>query len=430
MAGIETQSKTPRRPEKGHEAGLITLASFEPSQVDGGARQDGHTLAEYRLRRFKRRAEAQRREVMAARAAAGLDPNGREGFVRTSSATFCGRPLRGVGGVSVKVTESGRAHYSGAARCGRVWLCPCCAQVIRRERGEEIAEALRRHLSAGGGVLFVTTTVRHGLRDALADTNDVLSGAWARCNRSRAFRSFKAELGMVGYVTALEVTYGRCGWHSHQHRLVLTEAPIADEDVPAVKARFFSFWRDAVEAVGGTCEFDAFDLRKVSGGTSELGRYVTKLADGVDGLGREITLGDLKSGRVAGSVTPFQMLDDSSPASLALWQEYVQAMRGRSAIRWSRGLRDRLGLGKERTDEQVAQDADSVGEVSMVIDADVFAERVARKPQVMAGILEAVERHDLEAAARLAGVPLSWEAWPGGELMPRLTRRPSRLRAA
>lgn len=430
MPESKPQSTTPRRQGMGCEGGLIPLASFEPPQLTGGVREGGHTLAEYRLRRFKRRAEAQRREVMAAREAAGLDPNGREGFVRTSGATYCGRPLRGVGGVSVKVTESGRAHYSGAARCGRVWVCPCCSQLIRRERGAEIAEALRRHLSAGGGVLFVTTTVRHSLRDALADTNDVLSGAWARCNRSRAFRSFKAELGMVGYVTALEVTFGRHGWHSHQHRLILTEAPIADEDVPAVKARFFSFWRDAVEAVGGTCEFDAFDVRKVSGGTSELGRYVTKLADGVEGLGREITLGDLKSGRVAGSVSPFQLLDDSSPASLALWQEYTAAMKGKSAIRWSRGLRDRLGMGREKTDEEVAQEADALGDVSLTIDADVFSERVARKPQVMAGVLEAAERHDLEAAARLVGVPLVMETWPTGELVPRLTLRPSRLHVA
>lgn len=409
---------------------MIPIGCFEPHQLTGGVREDGHTLAEYRRRRFRRRAEAQRREYAAARRAAGLSPNDHTTKVRTSTATYCGRPLRGVGGVSVKVTEAGHAHYNGLARCGNIWRCPCCSQLIRRERAEEIGEALRRHISAGGGVIFVTTTVRHSLRDALADTMGVLSGAWARCNRSRAFRSFKAELGMVGYITSVEIVFGRHGWHAHQHRVVFTDAPIADEDIPAVKARLFSFWRDAVEAEGGTCEFDAFDVRKVSGGTSELGRYVSKAVDGVEGLGRELALGDLKSGRVAGSVSPFQLLDDDSAEAHRLWDEYATATRGKSAIRWSRGLRDRLGLGREKTDEQVAQDADAVGEVELVVDADVFAERVARKPQVMAGVLEALEHHDLEGAARLVGVPLAWEPWPDGTIVPRLTQRPPSLRAA
>lgn len=411
MSRHETQGTTPRRPEAGREGGLITLRTLGTPQVDA---RDAH-----RRERMRRRAKAQRWEVREARRAAGLDPNGHDEFVKTSRRCYCGKPVRGVGGVSVKMHED-RAHFSGVAHCGSVWACPTCSPIIRRERAAEIAEGLGRHMAAGGGALFVTLTVRHGIRDALRDTMDVLRDAWDRCNRSRAFRSFKGELGVVGYVVAQEITYGRHGWHAHRHYVLMTDAPVDAEDVPGIRARFYSHWAAAVEAVGGSTTFDAFDLRAVDGGAEQVGKYVTKLTDGVEGLGREVALSDVKAGRAAGSVTPFQMLDLDGPEAEALWAEYVAATKGRAAIRWSRGLRDRLGMGAERTDEEIVDELEQVGEIEMTVDADLYSARVARNPQVAAGVLEAVERHDFEAAARLVGVPLAWSVMPGGVLVPRL----------
>lgn len=421
MPESKPQGKTPQRPETGRGGGLIPLRTLGTPQLDA------HDA--YRLERMRRRAKAQLWEVRSARRAAGLDPNGHDGFVKTSRRCYCGKPMRGVGGVSVKLHDD-RAHFSGVAHCGSIWACPTCSPIIRRERAAEIAEGLSRHMSAGGGALFVTLTVRHGLRDALRDTMDVLRDAWDRCNRSRSFKALKAELGVCGYVVAQEVTYGRNGWHAHRHYAFLTDRPVEDGAVASVKARFYLYWAAAVDAVGGSTAFDAFDLRPVDGGAEQIGRYVTKIAEGVEGLGREVALADVKAGRAVGSINPFQLLDLDGPEAEALWSEYVEGTKGRAAIRWSRGLRDRLGMGKERTDEEIVEDVDAVGEVELTIDGDLYLERVARKPQVMAGILEAVEAHDLEGAARIVGVSISWEPWPTGELVPRLTLRPSRALAA
>lgn len=416
----KSQSTTPRRPGTGREAGLITLRTLGTPQVDA---RDA-----YRRERMRRRARAQRWEVRAARREAGLDPNGHDGFVKTSRRCYCGKPMRGVGGVSVKLHDE-RAHLSGVAHCGSVWACPTCSPIIRRERAAEIAEGLGRHMESGGGALFVTLTVRHGLRDALRDTMDVLRDAWDRCNRSRSFKALKDELGVVGYVVAQEITYGRHGWHAHRHYAFLTDRPVEDGAVASAKARFYACWAAAVGAVGGSTTFDAFDLRPVDGGAEQIGRYVTKISTGVEGLGREVALADVKAGRASGSVTPFQLLDLDGPEAEALWGEYVAATKGRAAIRWSRGLRDRLGMSRERSDEEIVEDADALGEVELTIDVDLYVERVASSHEVMAGLLEAVERHDLEGAARLVGVPLAWETWPDGVLVPRLAR-PSRRRHA
>lgn len=429
MAENETQRKTPRRPEKGHEAGLIPLGCFEPDQLTGGVREDGHTLAEYRRRRFRRRAEAQRREYAAARRKAGLSPNDHKTMVKTSSATFCGRPLRGVGGVSVK-SHDGHAHFSGLARCGNVWRCPVCSQIVRHQRAEELAEGARRAIAAGGTVALATFTVRHDRSDSLETVLGLLGDAYASMSRSRAYRAWRDANGLFGQVTALELPYGVHGWHCHRHVALFFDGRLDPVEQGRLGDELFEMWSHAVGLVGGrTVAREAFDFQIVGVGSDSVAAYMVKDAGDLAGLGKEVSLGDLKAGR-SGSIAAFELLDDDSAEAHRLWNEYVEGTRGRSAIRWSRGLRARLGLGKERTDEQVAQEADAVGDVSLTIDADVFAERVARKPQVMAGVLEAVERHDLEAAARLVGVPLSWEVWPGGELMPRLTRRPSRLRAA
>jgi hypothetical protein len=80
--------------------------------------------------------------------------------------------------------------------------------------------------------------------------------------------------------------------------------------------------------------------------------YISKVA-------KEITAGDLKSGR-----DPFSLLDgvrDGDAQSQARWIEFADAMKGKQSISWSKNLRRRLGLDRELTDEEVAQLDEEVG---------------------------------------------------------------------
>lgn len=371
------------------EGSLIPMRSYEPPQVDD--------RAAHRRQRYRRRSVAQTWDVRAARRKAGLDPNGNGGWVKASRRAFCGR-ARSIGSVAVKVTNDehgSRAHFSGVQHCGSVWACPVCAPIIRRERAEEITEAARRHLAGGGGIAMVTFTLRHSRIDSLSGLMRLLCDAYQDMSRSRAFRDWRADSGQHGSIAATEITYGLNGWHPHRHVLMLFDRPVTREDEAAIRDELFDMWSHAVDRCGGrTVSRDAFDVRAVTRGEEQVAAYVTKTVKGVDGIGAEVSLADVKAGRADGSINPFQLLDLGTPEAEKLWDEYAEATKGRSAIRWSRGLRDDLGLGVEKTDEEIVDEAERMGDVRLLVAPAVF-NRAVRSYRVACAVLEAAERGEL-----------------------------------
>lgn len=58
-------------------------------------------------------------------------------------------------------------------------------------------------------------------------------------------------------------------------------------------------------------------------------------------------------------------------ADINLFREWVVSSHGRKSITWSRGLRARLGLGPEKSDEELATEQDS-GEVVATVDRELW----------------------------------------------------------
>lgn len=380
--------------------GLIHKKTFRPPQVD--------ELNEHRRERYRRRAVAQRREIRHAREVAGLDPNTDDGYVRLSSRFWCGTPRRfGGGSVGINVAEyegERRAHFSGVQHCGNVWTCPVCSGYVRHQRAEEIAEGARIHTEAGGGLAMVTFTVCHDRSMGLRDSFDVLRDAYSSMAATRAFKSWRAKTGYIGNVMAQEVTFGKNGWHPHRHSLFFFDSPVDADRAAEMEGELFSMWSRAVERVGGhAVSREAFDVRPVLRGESTLAGYITKVERGIDGIGKEIAISDVKTGRIVGSIAPLQLLDVESPEAERLWDEYADVTRGRSAIRWSRGLRARLGMGKERTDEEIANELEKFGTSVAQVSPGLFRERIGRRYEVACRLLEAVERGDFEEVAGIIG---------------------------
>ena len=380
----------------GRPGPLIALRTYEPSQVDAHSG--------YRQENYRRRVVAQKREIRRARREAGLSPCGSDGWAKPSRRAWCGHARR-FGSVSLKVVEGEHgphAHFSGVQHCGSVWACPVCAPVIRRERAKEVEEGIRRHVGRGGGVAMVTFTLRHVRADSLRGLLDVLARAYGSMTRSRAFKKWRAERGLVGFIAALEITYGKNGWHPHRHVLMLFDRAVSHVDEAELREELFAMWEHAVGNVGGgTLSADAFDVRAVTRGEEEVASYITKTEKGIEGIGKEISLADVKTGRAEGSVNPFQLLDVDTTEAEGLWNEYVDATKGRSAIRWSRGLRDALGMGRERTDEEIADELDARGEVVALVDRELFERSVARDHVRACLVLEAAERGDMGSVRRL-----------------------------
>uniref|UniRef100_UPI0037CA0D74 hypothetical protein n=1 Tax=Ornithinimicrobium sufpigmenti TaxID=2508882 RepID=UPI0037CA0D74 len=82
--------------------------------------------------------------------------------------------------------------------------------------------------------------------------------------------------------------------------------------------------------------------------------------------------------------------DDVDPAEFeavmaedrAIWGEWERSSHGRRQITWSGGFRDLLGLGAERTDEELAEDDDAAGDVVLELEPAVFRSIVAAPPRL------------------------------------------------
>jgi hypothetical protein len=151
---------------------------------------------------------------------------------------------------------------------------------------------------------------------------------------------------------AREVTWGENGWHYHQHQLAYVAPGSFVEDV------WRADWLACLDYVGRRwrgAELHAFDSGAV--GDEAGARYTAKLATAVEAqaraIGSEIASSATKGKNLA---TLLAMAARGDEAAGKVWLAGVQEITARkvSSVRWSRGLRDRLGIQKETTDEQVA----------------------------------------------------------------------------
>lgn len=138
---------------------------------------------------------------------------------------------------------------------------------------------------------------------------------------------------------------------------------------------------------------------------------VDKLADRLaDYMGKvtwEMTSTQTKRGTVKGSRTPWQIFHDAITGDdietcrqdLALWHQWEAFSHGKRSLTWSRGLRKRVGLDVEATDEDIAAAEIGTREdtVLTILDWRPFASDATLGP----ALLEAVGKSgDAVAGAR------------------------------
>lgn len=331
----------------------------------------------------------------------------------------CGKTPVG-SAVSIRSGADGAAGYAGLATCGSVWSCPVCSAKIAAHRKTELHAVLDWALAEGLHVSMLTLTQRHHSGQSLELLWDALSYAWGRVTSGAGWRDFKEQMGLCGFVKAVEVTHGMHGWHVHQHVLVLSEknpqtAPLYryrkvrgknERRVTSIEtpAGFIgNRWKRALAAKGIDFIADSggLDWRVARPGDArELGDYIAKLggatgaalraAKTAEGVAKEATLGQFKKAK-RGNRTPFQILGDIGLLGLsedvALWQEYERVSRGRRAMSWSQGLRQMAQLGDELTDEEIAAQEEGDRDLA-VFDNSVWREYVY---PVAVTLLEIVE---------------------------------------
>lgn len=383
------------------------VAALDSSRNDAPALLTG--AQKIRRERWKRRSESAKFLTPLA-----VETNGNMRPVRPGR---CGWTLgTSVGLMNDKTRPAG---FAGLERCGSIWACPCCSAVIRAGRAIEIETAVQRHQATGGSVVFFTGTQRHHRGDELAHTLDVILSAWSRTLRNKGWRLLKKNFEISGYIRAVEVTGNfdndGHGWHPHLHSLIFIDRELSSDELDALRGKLFAEWTRAVVAVGGKAPTEkGLDMQKVDKDGKVLAQYLGKIQDDKEAkkwsAGAEAARFDAKQGHSEGAIMPFELLDENSPLPeqlrANLWREYYTASKGRRAITWSRGLKDRYEV-EEKADEEILEEQDSTTLVWRT-SAESYRRLRAEGGELPALALELAEAEKWEELAKLLPPDDAW----------------------
>lgn len=257
----------------------------------------------------------------------------------------------------LKHRQTQKAFYSGLMICGNVWICPVCAAKISERRRKELRKGFDTHLLNGGSCTMLTLTFSHSLTDKLSDLLALLAKALVRFKGGKRFNKLRKELGIIGNIRALEVTYGSNGFHPHIHLLIMHTISIDPWDRMEYQERFYDLWDIACSSVGLSTSFE-HGLKLDD--AQEADEYIGKWGDIVKetwGIDSEMTKFNTKKGRV-GSLTPFDFLravvEDGDLQYTNQYAEYALAMRGKTQLKWSPGLKEMFEI-DHKTDEEIAE---------------------------------------------------------------------------
>ncbi|MEM9656648.1 MAG: hypothetical protein AAGA65_31530, partial [Actinomycetota bacterium] len=206
--------------------------------------------------------------------------------------------------------------------------------------------------------------------ESLAEVWEQVQECWSYVTKHYQYAKLRRRLGL-GFVRTLEVMHGRNGWHPHLHVLLFSDEPVDPFDTRdtyhEISRIFHDLWvkRMAEEYGRDVRSSYGVDLRMVKADDAKgVGTYCTK-------AGYEVAMADGKEGRTRTSRHPFAIAYDAAEtgdrADINLFREWVESAHGRHMWSWSRGLRAKLQLGREKTDEELSAEAeDTVGRICTI----------------------------------------------------------------
>lgn len=213
-----------------------------------------------------------------------------------------------------------RAHWDGVLRCGRQHACPVCAMKEQAARAAELDAMMRA--APGERWQMVTFTLRHFLGQPLAPLLKKLRKCFRRVRAMRRVRDVY-DRRVTATARALEVTWGKNGFHPHIHLLLCTS-----EWTPRERRRLLIEWARAVGQRGNLAPLVVWSRpiwSWVEGEATERARYLCKLGAEVAGVAKLAKNGNL---------TPWQVAEQSltRPELVEVWSEYQRSMKGQRIL--------------------------------------------------------------------------------------------------
>ena len=287
----------------------------------------------------------------------------------------------GSGAVSVKGQRSetiegtfDKTRLGNLSVCGS-HICPVCGPRIAQRRRLEVEQTVEWGKGQGLIPVMLTLTTRHGPTDRLDILIQKQRKALRKWKQHRTYQSAKKQIPHI--ISAFEETHGTNGWHPHIHLLMFIKA---DTDAKALRliASLRKAWTASAKSEGLESGRAGFKATIESEETAKkAAKYLTKEW----GIAEEMTLSFAKKAKDK-SRTPVQLLADAyngDSQALALWQVWANAVKGKSVLRFSPGLKDLVGIG-EKTDEEIAEVEEQKDEVIIdMIDGGIWEQAKASK---------------------------------------------------
>jgi hypothetical protein len=297
-----------------------------------------------------------------------------------------------------------------------------------------VAAGIAAHRAAGGVVLAVALTFRHERGDDLADILRRFLAALRAMQSGAPWVRFRKDWGVNGVIRSIECMWGMAnGYHPHVHFLFFIDppcildrmtgelVPVADwsPDVMGFRAAIYKRWEEVAGHHGFTMDkAHGVKVQTTAGfDAAVVAQYVAKHGHEPArqrwSAAHEVTKGHVKRGK-PGRLTPWDFLRRFVAAETpqersrwaSLWREYLVVFRGMAQLRWSRKLRERLGLQVERSDAEVAAEQAEDGVLLALLYLDEW--RCIWQADKVADLLDAAASGDKAAvwavvAAAMAG---------------------------
>lgn len=275
-----------------------------------------------------------------------------------------------------------KSRFGGLVRCGLVWDCNICAAKVTECERKELTGAMARSVLRGEGQALITLTCPHSYRQRLPVTLGRICAALRRWANYPEFTAIMNELGYFGRIRVLEAMFGRNGWHPHFHLLFFFEGLFVLDD--GLYVALLRLWIRACVSVGLEAP-NAHGLQ-IQNGSAAADYITTKYGSYIDddqlfereyaensnrcwSLEHELVKGYMKTGRSKGSSSAFGLVGlhiaGEDPRAAGLFLEHSETMKGKTRMKYSKGLRSRLGLGPARTYQEIV---DSNDDLSILID--------------------------------------------------------------
>ncbi len=282
--------------------------------------------------------------------------------------------------VQLCLSKNKNVYFKGLKTCASASTCPVCAASINERKANDMRLMANQSAAMGHKMSLLTLTTPHTSSDKIEDLLPKITEALACFWRGAWATRFKKKYGIIGNVRSFEVLHGSNGWHPHFHLVV-----VSNDKLPSTNRSDKGFaldnqsddwlhilkrWQNVSIKCGlGMPNFNGLDIQN----GDKAGEYITKFGSDEQILetksGKKITWdmmdeatkGMTKIGK-KGSRTPWGLLADSADTTLPkefrqqskfLFLFYARAIKGKSLLRWSKGLRDHFDLGKELTDEEI-----------------------------------------------------------------------------